>query len=432
MLENYHDFLYRLYRQENKKYTIRNITFQVTDDCCCNCSYCYQTNKHHNYMSNEIGKNIIDLLFKLSQNQDDTQVINHNTLGIILDFIGGEPLMNINTIDYICSYFLDTCIQLNHIWVNKWKATMISNGAYYFDNSVQKFLNKFQNFLNFDITLDGPKEVHDMCRKYHNGLGNFDDAYAAFKDCQKRFNTNTTKVTISPENLIVLDDILDFFVEEHITNIFANPIYEHNWSYDEAKIYYQKLKKIANSLLSNDTDQKYLLSIFEENTLGYPLKETQLETWCGGSGKMLAFDPMGNAFPCLRYMDSSLNISQKPLIIGDCVNGIYNTLDSQQIYKKLISINRKTQSTEQCFNCPIAAGCSYCSAWNYQLYGTVNSRCTYICNMHKARVLANVYYWNLYYQKYKINKKFKLFLPLEDCLNIIDKKEYDLLYSLQE
>lgn len=432
MLESYHDFLYRLYGQDNKNYNIRNITLQITDDCCCNCSYCYQINKHHNYMTNEIGKNIIDLLFKLNYNQDNSQTINCNTLGIILDFIGGEPLMNINTIDYICSYFLDTCISLNHIWTNKWKASMISNGKYYFSPSVQTFLNKFQNFLHFDITLDGPEHVHNMCRKYHNGLGNFNDAYAAFKDCQKRFHTNTTKVTISPENLLFLDDILNFFIEEHITNIYINPIYEHDWSYSEAKIYYQKLKKIADQLLDNNIDQKYFLSFFEENMLGRPLKETMLDPWCGGTGKMLAFDPMGNAFPCLRYMESSLGNSQKPLIIGNYKDGIYNTKETQDIYQQLINVNRKTQSTEKCFNCSIAAGCSYCAAWNYQLLGTVNSRCTYICNMHKARVLANVYYWNLYYKKYSINKKFKLFLSEQECLNIIDKKEYNLLYEMQE
>lgn len=427
MQESYHDFLYRLYSNDNKNYNIRNVTFQVTDDCCCNCSYCYQQNKSHNFMTKEVGKSIVDLLFQLNQNIDMSYPINYNTIGIILDFIGGEPLMNVATMDAICSYFLETCLKLNHIWTNKWRASLISNGTYYFTPEVQSFLNKFKHFIHFDITLDGPKEIHDKCRKYHDGTGNFDDAYAAFKDCQKQFGTNTTKVTIAPENLLNLNIILDFFINEGINNIYANPIYEHNWTIEEAQIYYQELKKMADTLLKYPNIH---CSLFQEEQLGKPLSPDTLETWCGGTGKMLAFDTFGNAFPCLRYMESSLNHQQPPLQIGDYKSGIFNTITSQQILKELISVNRLTQSSKECFNCPIAAGCSYCSAWNYQINGTVNSRCTYICNMHKARVLANVYYWNLYYLKNNINKKFLLYLSKEEALKIISEDEYNKLLNL--
>lgn len=34
------------------------------------------------------------------------------------------------------------------------------------------------------------------------------------------------------------------------------------------------------------------------------------------------------------------------------------------------------------------------TAYNYAEFGTPNKRATYICKMHKARVLANYYYWN--------------------------------------
>jgi hypothetical protein len=35
---------------------------------------------------------------------------------------------------------------------------------------------------------------------------------------------------------------------------------------------------------------------------------TDNENWCGGvNQKMLAIDPDGNYFTCIRYMDSSLN-----------------------------------------------------------------------------------------------------------------------------
>ena len=51
-------------------------------------------------MSKETAKKIIDLLFKLYDEDNDDMVINHHTKGLVLDFIGGEPFMNVETIEY--------------------------------------------------------------------------------------------------------------------------------------------------------------------------------------------------------------------------------------------------------------------------------------------------------------------------------------------
>jgi hypothetical protein len=51
---------------------------------------------------------------------------------------------------------------------------------------------------------------------------------------------------------------------------------------------------------------------------------TENNNWCGGVGSMLAFDYNGLAFPCLRYMESSLGSDKEPIIVGS-VDGIYNT-----------------------------------------------------------------------------------------------------------
>ena len=50
--------------------------------------------------------------------------------------------------------------------------------------------------------------------------------------------------------------------------------------------------------------------------------------------------------------------------------------------------------------------------------------------MHKARVLANVYFWNKYYLLNNIDKIYKLNLPFENQ-SIINKEEYNMLLQLQ-
>ena len=144
---------------------------------------------------------------------------------------------------------------------------------------------------------------------------------------------------------------------------------------------------------------------------------------------MLAFDPNGVAYPCLRYMPSSLGTSQPPITVGS-VDGIFETPEDRHVKDYLDSITRRSQSTDECFNCPIAAGCAWCSAWNYQKYGTPNKRDTGICLMHKARSLANVYYWNKWYKQNGDDKKFKMYLPKQNALQIISEDDYNMLLDL--
>jgi radical SAM protein with 4Fe4S-binding SPASM domain len=153
---------------------------------------------------------------------------------------------------------------------------------------------------------------------------------------------------------------------------------------------------------------------------------------CGGTGAMLACDPDGNLFPCIRYMDSSLNGHRPALKIGDVDRGLLQTTEEAQIIKCMDCVTRSSQSTQECMDCPIAEGCAWCSGYNYEMFGTVNHRATFICPMHKARSLGNVYFWNKYYLKHNEDKKFKMYCPKEWAVPIIGEEEYAMLKELSE
>lgn len=51
--------------------------------------------------------------------------------------------------------------------------------------------------------------------------------------------------------------------------------------------------------------------------------------------------------------------------------------------------------------------------------------------MHKATALANAYYWNKGYILSHQNKRFKIWLPDEEALKIIDQEELDMLHYLE-
>ena len=90
----------------------------------------------------------------------------------------------------------------------------------------------------------------------------------------------------------------------------------------------------------------------------------------------------------------------------------------------------RDRSTDECFYCPIGEGCSWCTAYNYQVFGTPDARATYICDMHKARALGNIYFWNKYYKKNGIEKHMENHVPEKWALDIITQAEWNMLNSL--
>lgn len=68
--------------------------------------------------------------------------------------------------------------------------------------------------------------------------------------------------------------------------------------------------------------------------------------------------------------------------VGNIYTGYLSTDEEKKNLALISNITRRSQSTDECFYCPIANGCSWCSGYNYEEFGTPNKRATYICCMH--------------------------------------------------
>lgn len=411
--------------------SVKTVTFQVTESCNLCCTYCYQINKSENRMSFETAKAFVDLLIDDSYKKD-SYVSLETTTGIIVEFIGGEPLLEIELIDKIVDYFRNRLITLKHPWCKYFRLSMISNGVLYFSDEVQHFLKKNQEIISFGISLDGCKELHDACRVFSNGAGSYDLAVKGCIDYMQKFDDNmATKMTFAPENLEYAYDAVVNLISLGYKIIHCNPIYEDKWTDIHPKIYYKQLKQIADYLLDNDLYSDIFVRVFED-TACKPLDlKHDNRNYCGSTGSMLAVDYKGDIYPCVRFMKSSLGENVTPFKIGDIHNGINITKPDKERVNLLDSITLTTQSDNECINCPIGQGCGWCTAYNYQVTGTPNKRIKSICGMHKARALANVYYWNNVYKKGNFdNEPFPMHIPKEWALEIIDEEEYEMLRSL--
>lgn len=430
--ESYDAMLGRLYPvSDSDVFTnVFNVTFQVTDDCNLRCTYCYQINKGHHKMSLDVAKKFIDLLLdnnELIQSYVDT----YSKKAVVLDFIGGEPLLEVELIDQIMDYFIAQAIIKNHPWQYNYRISISTNGTLYFKPEVQAFIKKHKNNLSLGVTVDGDKELHDSCRKFPDGSGSYDLAIAAVHHYADAHGGGMqSKITLAPENVGHAFNALTHLINEGYYQINCNCVYEKGWTLNHATTLYYELKKVADYILDNNLFDECNLSIFEETGF-HPMPLEDDTNWCGGNGQMIAVDYKGDIYPCLRYMESSLGDSVPPIIIGNVETGISQNAQCANCIKALKAVNRLTQSTQECIECPIAQGCSWCQAYNYQDSGDFNHRATYICIMHQARALANAYFWNRYYLQTGQDKRMKLWLGDEKALQIIPIEELALLRLMQ-
>ena len=433
--EQFQDMYSNLFPPKDKKegvnYLPRTVTFQVTNACNLACTYCYQINKNKKRMPWEVAKQFCDYL--LNSTEENNDYINPTiSPAIIIDFIGGEPLLEIDLIEKIMDYWMEKTIEMNHPWAMATKFSICSNGVLYFDEKFQRLLKKHGRNLSFSISIDGNKKLHDSCRIFPDGKPSYDIAISGVDHYMNELGGYMgSKMTLAKENIMYTSEAIISLFEHGYTEVLGNCVYEAEWTKEDAKIFYKELIKLSDYILSQDNYEELYCSLFESQFF-HPKEETDIQNWCGGTGMMLSCDADGFLYPCIRYTETSLSKDQPALFIGTVWGGIGKT-DIEKEHLKLINgIDRRTQSTDECFYCPIAEGCSWCSAYNYQSTGSVNKRVTKICIMHKARALANAYHWNNYYRKINSIDRFKIYIPDEWALEIIDQEELNKLKELEK
>ena len=314
---------------DDKDVFVHNFTFQTTEACSLSCTYCYQCNKTPARMNFETAKKFIDHLL----NDDYGYINRYNSPAIIIEFIGGEPLLEIDLTRQIYEYFLDRCYELNHPWFTFHRLSICSNGLQYFNDNVQQFFKDYVSQVSFNISIDGNKELHDSCRIQPNGEGSYDISMAALNHFNKHFTPErNSKMTLAPSNISYLFDSVVDFINNGMSVININCVFEEGWNQETALIEYKQLKKLADYILD--------IAIFNERQEDM-MDPSQDSNFCGGgSASMLSMRPNGDFYPCIRYMPTSVGDELPNMSIGNVNTGMIERSDESRI---LYELDRNTR-----------------------------------------------------------------------------------------
>lgn len=128
------------------KKAITSYKILTTTDCNARCFYCYEAGIKKEDMSPETAERVAEFI---KQNHEDSDVT--------LAWFGGEPLMNTDVIDIIC-----TGLKKERI---KYASVMTSNG-YLFDSELIKKAAGEWHLKNIQITLDGTRDNYNKIKSY--------------------------------------------------------------------------------------------------------------------------------------------------------------------------------------------------------------------------------------------------------------------------
>ncbi len=185
---------------EEKFSSILSLTILPTLQCNFRCEYCYEDFK--NLRMNE--QCINDLIKYIKFNMKSFAMLK-------VDWFGGEPLLEIDTINILSKHFIEICHQLRKPYLS----SMTTNGFLLTPSVFEQMIHN--RIRTFQITLDGMKETHDKARHLVDGRQTFDVILKNLKEikksCQSYFNM-VIRVNVTDSIYQNLEECLDFFDKE--------------------------------------------------------------------------------------------------------------------------------------------------------------------------------------------------------------------------
>ena len=301
----------------------------ITNKCNFKCSYCFAHAGSYNMplheMSTDLIKEILDYFF--TSYEKVTQ----------LSFFGGEPLLALDKIEFACSYIAE------HFPLKIPSYSIVTN-AFLLNGAAKTVLEK--NKISVIASIDGPKEINDLCRIFKDGTGTFDTVDKNIREFSNTSNIaiESTYSSIHAKNGITKNKLFDYLSKRYKTSkiIIADVVTDQN---------IPSKKNLENDLFMN---LKFFEEFFDGNIENYNdeivflirafVTGQNYKFFCGAGYNKFAVDMDGNVYPCHLFLDSPKNI-------------LFN-IEAPQVKK---SFKLYSKDNAKCSQCTYRAFCSICT-----------------------------------------------------------------------
>lgn len=324
--------------------SLYKLTLNVTNKCNLNCKYCYANGG--NYCSAEgmmdiaTAKAAIDLFYS-----------KYKRISFI-QFFGGEPLLNEETIRFACQYITELHEAGRIDTLPKFGT--ISNGTIY-SEKLAETINKYDISLTFSI--DGPEQIHNGMRVYKDGVGSFQNV----KDCIEKYAKHKIKPNMveatynschEANGYSVIDTIKFIKDEMGIANIHITPVSgDENYNLQSRDSFVDSVEESFREMSENKKDYSY--SFIQR--IVRALKTRRANKYhCEAGISEFSVSCRGDVYPCFMFTD----------IEEFCMGNVFDStpvFDNPKFMKlqdSFESFNKyEYAKCKDCFNNRICFGC---------------------------------------------------------------------------
>lgn len=354
------------YRRNN--FAIKALCLHVAHTCNLNCTYCFAGQGKYKgdraVMSLETGKRALDFLIENSGTHVNLDV----------DFFGGEPLLNWDTVKALVAYGRER----EKLFGKNIRFTLTTNGVL-LDDEVIEFCNKEMH--NVVLSLDGRKEVNDRFRKDCGGGGSYDRIVPNFLNFLKKRGEREyyMRGTFTHYNTDFLSDILHMadlgFDKLSMEPVVVPPNDPCALTEADKSVLFEQYELLADEMIKRDRQGNgFTFYHYMINLTGGPCIYKRV-AGCGSGTEYLAVTPWGELFPCHQFVGDS------EYSMGNIWDGVTNTA----LRDKFAACNAYTRP--ECADCWAKLYCSGgCAANAYHATGDISGIYTYGCDLFKKRI----------------------------------------------
>ena len=382
--EDQEEFLQRIrdYLRMSKSYLFQGTSlfiFVLTNQCNMHCKYC-QANSPESfrkgYMTKETAKRAVDIVFSAP------------TLHPTIEFQGGEPLLNWETICFITEYAEQKAAETQ----KDLHLSLVSNLLCMNDDMIE-YIKKHN--IGVSTSLDGNQRIHDASRQTGDNRGTWNHVIKkinAFHDKNVNIGAIETTTAVSLDKY---KEMIDAYVEAGLRSIFIRPltplgIAKKRWGeigytpedfnkfYMNSLQYLLKLNKQGVDI-SEGHAGIFLSKILFSDSVNY----MELRSPCGAGIGQIAVNYDGNIYTC----DEGRMIAETndhTFMMGNVYDSYSDLIESDVC--KAICAGSLLDSIPECCDCVYHPYCGICPVINYAMEGDIFPRSsnTYRCKIYKG------------------------------------------------